>query len=106
MERLRRLDILGFVLLLAGLILFLAGLNLGGNLYSWKSGTTLGTLCAGLVVLAVFAVWEWKGTTTGMLNHEMFRGGKNYGRTFALAVSLVFVEGILLFAYLVFYPVL
>jgi hypothetical protein len=41
-----------------------------------------------------------------MLNHDMFRGGKDRGRTFGILQGLIAVEGCLVFAYLVFYPVL
>lgn len=105
-QKLRQLDFIGFGLFLAGLVLFLVGLNVGGGLHPWISGTTLGTLCTGIVSLFLFAMYEWKGTTTGLLRHELFLGGRNEGRTFAICVGLIFVEGILLFAYLIFFPLL
>lgn len=103
-QKLGKLDFIGFGLFLAGLVLFLVGLNIGGSLHPWVSGPTLGTLCTGLVSLFLFAMYEWKGTKTGMLRHELFLGGKNGGRTFAICIGLIFVEGILLFAYLIFFP--
>ena len=105
-QKLKCLDLPGFGLLTLGLTLFLTGLNLGGGLYTWSNGRVLGTLIAGLVILAGFGVYEWKGTKSGILNHELFRGGKSAGRTFALCISLIFIEGILLFSYIIFYPVL
>jgi hypothetical protein len=105
-QKVARLDLPGFALFGAGLTLFLVGLNLGGGLYTWSSATVLCTLVIGIATLISFGVWEWKGTKTGMLNHEMFRGGKNRGRTFAILQGLIAIEGGLLFAYLVFYPVL
>jgi hypothetical protein len=92
--------------LTVGLSLFLTGLNLGGNLYTWKNVRTLSTLVIGIVILIVFGIWEWKGTKVGIMNHELFRGGKARGRTFAICVGLIFIEGIMLFSYIVFYPVL
>lgn len=105
-QRIARLDLPGFALFLAGLTLFLVGLNLGGGLYTWTSATVLSTLIIGIALLVGFGIWEWKGTKTGMLNHEMFRGRKNRGRTFAILQGLIAIEGGTLFAYLVFYPVL
>ena len=106
LQKVLQLDLLGFGLLTAGLMLFLTSLNLGGNLYTWTASTTLGTLISGCVVLIGFFVYEWKGTKTGILHHDLFRGGKERGQTFAICVGLIFVEGIMLFAVILFYPVL
>lgn len=105
-QKLKTLDFVGFGLFLAGLVLFLVGLNLGGGLYPWVSAPTLATLCSGLVSLILFGLYEWKGTKSGMLNHDLFKGGRSEGGTFAICIALIFVEGILLFAYLIFFPVL
>ena len=105
-QKLRHLDLPGFGLLTTGLTLFLTGLNLGGGLYTWTNSRVLATLIVGLVLLAGFGVYEWKGTKNGILNHELFRGGKSAGRTFAICVALIFIEGILLFSYVIFYPVM
>lgn len=105
-QKLGHLDLPGFGLLTTGLTLFLVGLNLGGGLYAWTNARVLSTLIIGLVVLISFGIYEWKGTKTGIMNHELFRGGKSAGRTFAICISLMFVEGILLFSYIIFYPVM
>lgn len=106
MQKLGCLDLLGCGLLTSGLTLFLTGLNLGGNLYSWTNSRTMSTLVLGIVILIGFGLWEWKGTTTGVLSHELFQGGKERGRTFALCVTLIFLEAVLLFSFLIFYPVM
>jgi hypothetical protein len=105
-QKLKYLDLPGCGLLTVGLSLFLTGLNLGGGLYSWTNVRTLATLVIGIVVLISFGLYEWKGTKIGILNHELFQGGKARGRTFGLCVGLIFIEGILLFSYIVFYPVM
>jgi len=106
MQKLRHLDLPGFGLLTTGLTLFLTGLNLGGGLYAWTNVRVMTTLIVGLVILVGFGLYEWKGTKTGILHHELFRGGRAAGRTFAICVFLIFIEGILLFAYIIFYPVM
>jgi MFS family permease len=88
-QKLGKLDLIGFFLLTAGLALFLTGLNLGGGLYAWSDGHVLGTLIPGLVILLCFAIFEWKGTRTGILHHDLFKGGKTQGRTFAICVSKI-----------------
>jgi len=105
-QKIGRLDLSGVGLLTAGLVLFLTGLNLGGGIFKWSSAPVLATLVVGVAVLIAFGVYEWKFTKTGILNHDLFRGGKDRGRTFAICVGLIFIEGILLFAYVIFYPTL
>ncbi|TID25717.1 putative siderophore iron transporter [Venturia nashicola] len=105
MQKLKRLDLPGFGLLTAGLTLLLTGINLGGGLFIWKSVPVLTTLVIGIILLVVFAVHEWRFTNTGILDHELFQGGKHRGRTFAICVVLMFLEGIMVFSFFIFYPV-
>ncbi|KAF2165538.1 hypothetical protein M409DRAFT_67325 [Zasmidium cellare ATCC 36951] len=108
-QKLLKLDLIGFFLLLAGLVLTLVGLTMGGTQYPWSDSRVIGTLVSGLVILGFFLLYEWKGTSTGILNHELFRGGEGregLGRTFAICLLLIFLEGALLFAYMIFYPIM
>lgn len=105
-QKLGRLDLPGTGLLTAGLTLFLTGLNLGGGIFTWSSAPVLATLIVGIVVMIAFGLYEWRFTKIGILHHDLFHGGRNRGRTFAICVSLIFVEGVLLFAYTIYYPVL
>lgn len=106
LQKIGKIDLPGCGLLTTGLTLFLTGLNLGGGLFSWTNSRVLGTLITGIIILGCFGVYEWKGTKIGILHHDLFRGGKAAGRTFAICVGLIFIEGILLFSYIIFYPVL
>ena len=105
-QKLGRLDLLGFFLLTAGLTLFLVGLELGGGIHGWASAPVLATLIIGALTLIGFGIYEWKFTKTGILHHDLFRGGSKGGRTFAICIGLIFIEGILLFCFVIFYPVL
>ncbi|RFU27530.1 hypothetical protein B7463_g8817, partial [Scytalidium lignicola] len=105
-QKLGHLDLPGFGLLTTGMSLFLSGLILGGNQYSWTNARVLSTIVIGIAVLIGFGLYEWKGTATGILLHDLFKGGKAQGRTFAICVFLIFLEGILIFTYNIFYPVL
>ncbi|KAJ5762326.1 uncharacterized protein N7511_005708 [Penicillium nucicola] len=105
-EKIARLDLLGMFLLTAGLTLLLTALNLGGGLYPWVSGTVLATLIIGILTLIAFGIYEWRFTTTGILHHDLFRGANHSGRTFAICIGLIFIEGVFLFAFVIFYPVL
>lgn len=103
-QKIYQLDLVGFSLLTAGLALFLTGLNLGGEQYLWGNGRVLGTLIVGIALLVGFGLYEWKGTATGILHHELFHNEAGFGRSFALCVMLMLVEGILLFSVIIFYP--
>ncbi|MGW0548783.1 MFS transporter [Streptomyces altiplanensis] len=52
-----RFDVLGVVLLALGLLVVVFGV-VKGETWGWSSGTTLGTLAAGIVVLLVFGWYE------------------------------------------------
>ena len=105
-QKIGRLDLPGCGLLTAGLTLFLTGLNLGGGIFGWSAAQVLGPLIVGIATLIAFGIYEWRFTKIGILHHDLFRGGKAQGRTFAICVGLIFLEGILLFSYVIFYPVL
>jgi hypothetical protein len=102
-QKVGTLDLPGFGLLTAGLTLFSVGLSLGGGLYPWANAHTLATLIIGFVILVGFGMYEWKGTQNGILSHDLFRGGKNKGRVFAICNGLMIVESILGFPFIVFY---
>ena len=102
-QKIGHLDLAGMALLATGLSLCLTGLNLGGGLFPWEDVRVLVTLILGIVIMILFGVYEWKGTQTGIVHHELFRGN-DYARTFALCVGLIFIEGIMLFSEIIFYP--
>lgn len=103
-QKIARLDLIGAGLLTVGLTLFLVGLNLGSGSQAWKSSRVLATVITGLVILIAFGIYEVLGTKTGILHHDLFRGGRDRGGTFSICVALIFIEGIMLFAYILFYP--
>lgn len=100
-QKIRQIDLIGCALLTAGLTLFLTALNLGGGLYTWTNARVLALLIIGVALLGVFAGYEWKGTKTGILHHSLFAD-----RTFAICVSLIMLENVMAFSYIIFYPTL
>lgn len=105
-QKVGRIDFAGCGLLTVGLTLFIVGASLGGGQYAWTDPAPLSTLIIGIVTLIAFGLYEWKGTKTGILNHDLFRGGRNQGRTFALCVLLMFLEAVMVFGFALFYPIL
>ena len=53
------LDFIGAFLFIAGLAVFLYGLNSGGNTYPWKAGGTLAPLILGLIVFLAAFVYDF-----------------------------------------------
>lgn len=84
--------------LCAGLTLLLVGLNLGGNPRPWSSGPVVGCIVAGCVALVMFGLYEWKGTSRGFLDHRL------WNRNFSILVAMMFVDGVMAFAIVVYYP--
>ncbi|KAM0789204.1 hypothetical protein ACM66B_000049 [Microbotryomycetes sp. NB124-2] len=93
-ERLKTLDWIGYGLLLAGLVPFLMGFAWAGDMnYGWKDAHSYGPVVVGGVILIICLIYEWKGTTTGFLDHRLFREGRN----FPIALGLIAVEGSLFY---------
>ena len=105
-QKLAQLDLIGFTLFLIGLTLFLVGIGLGGGLSPWRSAPVISTLTIGLLFTTAFGLYEWKGTSTGILHHDLFRGGAGRGRTFSILLGLMLCEGVLMYAFIVFFPIL
>ena len=83
-EIVRRIDFIGSFLSLAGVILFLTGLNWGGQSYPWKSGKVIGTMVAGGLTIIGFFVWEKFGTKYPMFPLALARAPKQF-----IAVSIL-----------------
>lgn len=103
-QKMRYIDLIGCALILAGLTLLLTSLNLGGNEYSWSNFRVLLTMLLGIGGLVAFGFYEWKGTDHGLLNHELFEPGR--ARMFTICILLIFIEGVIVFAFIIFYPAL
>ena len=105
-QKLGQIDIAGSVLLTAAVTLILVGLGLGGGQYSWSSARVIATIVVGGVLTVAFGLYEWKGTRTGILHHDLFLPGKANGRTFAICTMLFAIEAIILITFTIFYPIL
>jgi hypothetical protein len=56
MQQIKRIDFVGFVFYVVGLILFLMGLNWGGSKYPWRSAHVVATIVVGAICVAIFVV--------------------------------------------------
>ncbi|KAJ1863743.1 hypothetical protein LPJ73_000439 [Coemansia sp. RSA 2703] len=71
-EKVARIDFLGALILLAGLVLFILALNWAGHAYSWKSAAVLVPLCLSVVLLAAFTYVEAKVVKEPIITMRMF----------------------------------
>ena len=93
-----RIDWVGIVLLVAGVVPILIGLTWAGITYPWNSVQVIVALAGGALVLALFAIWE-NHAAEPVLTLHLFES-----RAFTVAVVLSFLVGIALFGALTFLP--
>jgi EmrB/QacA subfamily drug resistance transporter len=93
-----RIDWLGIVLLVSGVVPILTALTWAGITYPWDSIQVITALAGGAVLLVVFAVWENR-VGEPILSLHLFES-----RAFTVAVLLSFVVGMALFGALTFLP--
>ncbi|KAF9109855.1 hypothetical protein BGX27_007121 [Mortierella sp. AM989] len=98
-EKVKRIDSLGSLSLVCGLILILLPLNWGGSTYAWNSSIVIGLFCAGFVVLFIFCLIEWKQATEPIIPFRLFKA-----RTNAAVFLTCFFIGMGFFAIMFYMP--
>lgn len=89
-EMLRRIDFLGGFLMIAGIVLFLVGLNWGGQSYPWSSSAVISCLTLGAVLLVVFLLYETLWAKYPMFPRRLLR----HPRAFIALMVVILVAGI------------
>ncbi|RAK74778.1 putative MFS drug efflux pump [Aspergillus fijiensis CBS 313.89] len=95
-----RIDFVGGFLSISGLIVFLAGLQWGGYMYSWKTAHVLVPLILGFILLVLFAVWEVYGAKYPIFPSRL----KQEPWTLGLTLVITFISGANFFSVLMFWP--
>ncbi|GAA2928016.1 MFS transporter [Streptomyces enissocaesilis] len=93
-----RFDVPGVVLLALGLLVVVFGV-VKGETWGWSSGTTLGTLAAGIVVLLVFGWYETR-IAHPLLPMRLFRNPALTIGTIITAVNFFVLLGVIFFVML------
>lgn len=93
-QEFKELDFLGAFLYTIGLVVFLFGLNSGGNTYAWESAGALVPLILGFVTLLGAFVYDFNIPRDPLFPWYLF---KNF-REFSALLALVFVAGMVFFA--------
>ncbi|EAS30387.3 MFS drug efflux pump [Coccidioides immitis RS] len=99
-EIIRNIDFIGGILSIAGVIIFLAGLQWGGYQYQWASAHVLAPLIIGLALLVAFVFWEVYGAEHPILPRRL----QQERRTFALTLVITFISGTNFFSLIMFWP--
>jgi hypothetical protein len=100
-DRLRRADWVGIVVLTGSLIALLYGITSGGVLHAWSSGAVIASIVVGLSGIAVFSVYEELWAKEPIIPLRIFKN-----RTAGVAYVGTFVLGFVLWAmqyYLILY---
>lgn len=100
METVRRIDFMGGLLSISGMILFMAGCQWGGYQYPWTSAHVLVPLLLGVFLLFCFGMWEWKFAKYPMFPKRLVRAP----RVFYLTMVITAISGANFFSILFFYP--
>ncbi|KAL4963902.1 putative MFS drug efflux pump [Aspergillus stella-maris] len=99
-EIIGRVDFVGGLLSIVGLILFMAGMQWGGYQYDWSSAHVLAPLILGVAFLIAFGFWEIYGA-----KHPIFPTRlKQEPRTLGLTLVITFISGANFFSVLMFWP--
>lgn len=88
-EIIQQIDFVGGFLSIAGMILFLAGMQWGGYQYKWTSAHVLVPLLLGAALLAAFFLWEMYGAKYPMFPSRL----KQAPRILAMTLIITFISG-------------
>ncbi|KAI2787147.1 hypothetical protein POX_f07510 [Penicillium oxalicum] len=99
-EVISRIDFFGGFLSIVGLILFMAGMQWGGYMYSWGSAHVLAPLILGFLMLVAFGFWEVYGAKYPIFPTRL----KQEPRTLGLTLVITFISGANFFSVIMFWP--
>ncbi|KAF9554182.1 MFS general substrate transporter [Agrocybe pediades] len=98
-SKLLAVDYVGAVLSLIGCVLIILPLIWGGVTFPWKSAQVLATLFSGLIVVAIFCIWEWKGARLPIVPMYIFKHSTVTG-----VYITMFINGFVFFSSLYYLP--
>ncbi|KAL5355965.1 major facilitator superfamily domain-containing protein [Aspergillus floccosus] len=84
----KSLDLPGFMLICPAVVMFLLGLQFGGNQHPWNSSVVIGLLVGGAVTLIVFLVWEHRQGDEAMVPLAMLKNKVIWSTAMTMFFSL------------------
>ncbi|KAJ1879965.1 hypothetical protein LPJ57_002534 [Coemansia sp. RSA 486] len=72
-EKLKRIDFIGILTIVSGIVLLELGLTWGGKDYAWNSAAVVTTLVLGIAILFMFVAVEWKLPAEPIMPLRLFK---------------------------------
>lgn len=101
MEIVRKIDIIGIALGLTGFVVFLVGLNWGGQTYPWKSVQVGCAIGIGLFTIVLFIAWEMFGAKYPLFPRRLVQ----VKMAFWSIMIVIFAAGINYVPLAIFWPI-
>ncbi|KAL4249176.1 MFS transporter superfamily protein [Abortiporus biennis] len=98
-KKLLVVDYIGVLLTLAGCTLVVLPLIWGGVTFPWDSAVVLAPLCSGVLVVALFCFWEWKGARLPIIPMYIFKHVTVTG-----VYITMFINGVIFYSSLFYLP--
>ncbi|KAF2789097.1 MFS general substrate transporter [Melanomma pulvis-pyrius CBS 109.77] len=95
-----QIDYLGGFLSIAGMLLFMMGMQWGGYQYKWHSAHVVAPLVLGIVLLIAFVFWEAYGAKYPMFPKRISKASS----ILSLTLVITFISGANFFSILMFWP--
>jgi MFS family permease len=96
----RRIDYVGGILSIGGLLLFMAAIQWGGYQYGWGTAHVLAPLIIGIFLFLAFIIYEWKFAKFPMFPRAIAREP----RILLLTLVITFISGANFFSVILFWP--
>lgn len=84
----KSLDLPGFMLICPAVVMFLLGLQFGGNEYAWDSSVVIGLLVGAGANFVVFLIWEWHQGDNAMVPLAMLKNRVIWSAAMTMFFSL------------------
>ena len=84
----KSLDLPGFMLICPAVVMFLLGLQFGGNQHPWNSSVVIGLLVGGFATLIVFLIWEHRRGDEAMVPLAMLKNKVIWSTAMTMFFSL------------------
>ncbi|KAJ2364450.1 hypothetical protein H4S01_003775, partial [Coemansia sp. RSA 2610] len=99
-DKLQRVDFLGSLVLVGGVVMLLLGLTWGGKTYPWTSARVICLLASGVLVLGVFILVEWRIAAEPLVPLHLLRS-----RNVCVAVANQFFTWMGMYAVMFYVPI-
>ncbi|PVZ97879.1 hypothetical protein BB558_006151 [Smittium angustum] len=99
MEKLKRLDVVGVLIMICAIVMILLALNWGGTTYPWNSSRIIALLVVGILCIFIFIAYEYKFPKEPVIPLRIFRT-----RNLSLNFANQFLIGFGMFGLIFFMP--